>query len=180
MMSGMKAANKIASKAAWKNPAMSYDEAQAAAHEGLWMAAMRFDPSNGAKFVTYATRRIAGQINDYLRVLNGRHGQKDIGKVRLDHVVSGEHDQREQNGYSLLPQPDTTAARLDAEDLWRVAMRGMNKKERLIVIMHSRLGETMKTVGRHLGLSESRVSQMHSALHEKMRANLIRNESKVI
>lgn len=49
----------------------------------------------------------------------------------------------------------------------RKACKGLNQRERLLIILYYWLGQSMKEVGKHIGLSESRVSQMHSSIIER-------------
>jgi len=62
--------------------------------------------------------------------------------------------------------------RVQQTDLMRLITRGLNRKERLILILYYYEELTMKEVGATLDLSESRVSQMHSSLVERLRAQL--------
>ncbi|MEO1063764.1 MAG: sigma-70 family RNA polymerase sigma factor [Actinomycetota bacterium] len=65
-------------------------------------------------------------------------------------------------------RPDPARAERERE-LWRALLRGLNRQERLLLILYYRLGQTMRQTGAHLGLSESRVSQMHTAILERRR-----------
>lgn len=49
-------------------------------------------------------------------------------------------------------------------DVLRIVTKGLNRNERLIVILYYFQEQTMKQIGKTLDLSESRVSQMHSAV----------------
>lgn len=53
--------------------------------------------------------------------------------------------------------------------LLRMLTRGLNRNERLIIILYYLEEQTMKHIGETLDLSESRVSQMHSALIVQLR-----------
>jgi RNA polymerase sigma factor for flagellar operon FliA len=59
--------------------------------------------------------------------------------------------------------------RLDKVDLIRAFTRGLTKSERLIIILYYYEEMTMKEIGMTLDLSESRVSQMHSAIVDRMK-----------
>ena len=59
--------------------------------------------------------------------------------------------------------------RLEKVDLIRGFTRGLTKSERLIIILYYYEEMTMKEIGMTLDLSESRVSQMHSAIVERMK-----------
>ncbi|MCO6458783.1 MAG: FliA/WhiG family RNA polymerase sigma factor [Pirellulaceae bacterium] len=57
-------------------------------------------------------------------------------------------------------------------DLLRLVTKGLNRNERLIIILYYYEELTMKEVGATLDLSESRVSQMHSAIVQRLQAQL--------
>jgi RNA polymerase sigma factor for flagellar operon FliA len=59
--------------------------------------------------------------------------------------------------------------RLEKIDLIRTFTKGLNKTERLIVIMYYYEELTMREIGAALEISESRVSQMHSVIVERMK-----------
>jgi RNA polymerase sigma factor for flagellar operon FliA len=58
------------------------------------------------------------------------------------------------------------------KDLKELLTRGLSRAERLIVILYYFEEMTMKEIGETLDLSESRVSQMHSAIMERLRTQL--------
>ena len=57
-------------------------------------------------------------------------------------------------------------------DLMRLITKGLNRNERLIIILYYYEELTMKEIGATLDLSESRVSQMHSAIVERLQGQL--------
>jgi RNA polymerase sigma factor for flagellar operon FliA len=58
---------------------------------------------------------------------------------------------------------------IQKKDLKDLITRGLNKKERLIIVLYYYEQLTMKEIGQTLGLSESRVSQMHAAILLRLR-----------
>ena len=58
------------------------------------------------------------------------------------------------------------------EDLKELIMKGLNKKERLILYLYYYETLTMREIGHSLGLSESRVSQIHASLLIRLKKNL--------
>ena len=57
-------------------------------------------------------------------------------------------------------------------DLLRLVTKGLNRNERLIIILYYYEELTMKEIGATLDLSESRVSQMHSGLVQRLQHQL--------
>lgn len=64
------------------------------------------------------------------------------------------------------------ASRARQMDALRVAVRGLGRQERLIIILRYWEGQTLREIGQTLGVSESRVSQVHSALVARLQESL--------
>ncbi|NLE36774.1 MAG: FliA/WhiG family RNA polymerase sigma factor [Pirellulaceae bacterium] len=83
-------------------------------------------------------------------------GAKEVGEIDVLEDQRGEDPTR----------------RVQKNDLMRLVTKGLNRKERLIIILYYYEELTMKEVGATLDLSESRVSQMHSSLVERLQSQL--------
>lgn len=57
-------------------------------------------------------------------------------------------------------------------DVMKIVTKGLNRNERLIIILYYYEELTMKEIGTTLGLSESRVSQMHSSIVARLKEQL--------
>lgn len=87
-----------------------------------------------------------------------KHGRNDK-EVTLMEMLENPTDAR----------PGMTAHR---RDVLQTVTRGLSKPERLIIILYYFEGMTMKEIGKTLGLSESRVSQVHTAIVKRLRESL--------
>jgi RNA polymerase sigma factor for flagellar operon FliA len=71
-------------------------------------------------------------------------------------------DKRSDNPFEMVQQ----------KDVKELVTRGLSRAERLIIILYYYEEMTMKEIGETLDLSESRVSQMHSAILERLKHQL--------
>ncbi len=62
--------------------------------------------------------------------------------------------------------------RIQKNDLMRLVTKGLNRSERLIIILYYYEELTMKEIGATLDLSESRVSQMHTSIVARLQEQL--------
>ncbi len=94
-----------------------------------------------------------------------------VSLVSLSQGVSDGDSEREVSEIDVLP--DATSADPIAEaqkaDLKNAIMNELSRAERLILVLYYYEQMTMKEIGATLDLSESRVSQMHSATIERLR-----------
>jgi RNA polymerase sigma factor FliA len=181
---------------------------------GLMNAIDKFDPTNGAKFETYAIPRIRGAILDGLRALDwvprsvrsrSRSVQDAIallehqlGRTPTDEEIATELKITVEELEKWLSDiaagsvgpldhvaMDNTAAEADAqiqpgrameEGELRAAMRAeisrLPEREQAILILYYEDGLTLSEIGEALGVTESRISQIHTKAVLQLRSRL--------
>ncbi|MCK4959175.1 MAG: sigma-70 family RNA polymerase sigma factor, partial [Planctomycetes bacterium] len=83
-------------------------------------------------------------------------GEKDIREIDII------EDQKSQN----------PLVEVQKRDLKTLLTRGLTRAERLIIVLYYYEEMTMKEIGATLDLSESRVSQMHSSIIARLKAQM--------
>lgn len=154
---------------------------------GLFNAIERFDVSLGYRFETFSYRRICGAMNDGLRAfdwlprdarrLPGRALQK---VVCVDFQAASDYGRSIQDSFAD-PDSDAVLERLDLEgDYEEVAeaiASGLTPRERTVILAHYFERRNLADIGRELGVTESRVSQLHRQALSRLRNNLTRRLS---
>jgi len=95
-----------------------------------------------------------------------------INVTSLDKTWSDRNDgSKDLREIDMVPdrRSEDPTERLAKIDMIRTFTKGLNKTERMIVIMYYYEELTMREIGAALEISESRVSQMHSAIVERMK-----------
>ena len=138
---------------------------------GLMDAIDKFRPEMGNRFETYGSRRIRGAMSDGIRSLNwlprraGQAASRVIEKV----IPVDFQTARTAVGARLedsLSDPDAAsvsdALELEADHAEVVeAMASLPDRERLVIEEHYYRGRRLAEIGRDLGVTESRVCQLH-------------------
>jgi RNA polymerase sigma factor for flagellar operon FliA len=97
-----------------------------------------------------------------------------VGQISLSKKwaeTGGEKEVREIDILEDKKSEDPTR-RIQKTDLIRLITRGLNRNERLILILYYYEELTMKEIGVTLDLSESRVSQLHTSIMERLQRQL--------
>lgn len=143
------------------------------AYPALLYSIGRFRRERGYKFITFASQRILGAMKDELRkfdwVPRAARLHSSLYGETLKRLHSLESSRAKGIAYMMpCPRPSD---RLEENDFWKAATAGLRKTERLVILMYFRMGLRMKLIGKNLGLSESRVSQVVSHALARMRDN---------
>ncbi len=94
-----------------------------------------------------------------------------VSLVSLSRTYTDSESNRDVSEIDVLPDETSADPVLEAQrrDLKDLITRGLSRAERLIVVLYYYEQMTMKQIGQTLDLSESRVSQMHSAILDRLR-----------
>jgi RNA polymerase sigma factor for flagellar operon FliA len=97
-----------------------------------------------------------------------------VSLVSLSRKFTDSESHRDVYEIDVLPDEQSLDPVIEAQkqDLKDVITKGLNRAERLIIVLYYYEQMTMKEIGATLDLSESRVSQMHSAILGRLRAHL--------
>lgn len=163
------------------------DDLMAAGMTGLWDAVRKHGHEGSANFDWYVRVRIRGAILDELRAQDwlprraraqaaeaskGTPGNESAPVVlRFDEVSESEQarclsSNDDCNAEKALEASSTRARLLEA-------MQQLPERERHIVAMHYFRGLKFKDLGQMLGVSEPRVSQLHSRAMDRLRHLLV-------
>ena len=146
--------------------------------EGLSEAIDRFDPDYGTKFETYALQRIRGKILDEIRKVQSKnkpYSNSDIMAVNLS-LNKSVSDEDGFMLYEVLPDenevPDETAENNEAKELLVKALQELEERDRLIITLYYYEHLNYKEIAKLLGITVSRVSQVHSKILTKLKSKL--------
>jgi RNA polymerase sigma factor for flagellar operon FliA len=154
------------------------DDMVSAGYCGLCQAALRWDTSKGERFRAYASYRVRGEMIDYLRSTDwvpkkkrteaNKKGTELAVMLSIDETV---HVGEEKVPYSDLISDGRDPIELGVADRDHVdrVMCALNIREQFVIMMMYRYHQTLDTIGKMLGVSQSRACQMHTASLEKMR-----------
>jgi RNA polymerase sigma factor for flagellar operon FliA len=150
-------------------------------------------------WVPRLVRSKASKLNEALKTLEARLGRQpseielaqelnitvaELEKMILDasavNLISLNKKWYETDSYKDVREIDILedkkgedpTKRIQRGDLMRLVTKGLNRNERLIIILYYYEELTMKEIGATLDLSESRVSQMHSSIVQRLQNQL--------
>jgi RNA polymerase sigma factor for flagellar operon FliA len=153
---------------------------------GLAEAWDRFDPERGIAFEAFAIPRIKGAVIDAIRAADwvprkARQRARETGES-VAIVVSMDEDRGSESGdYTSaadriaddhLPEPGSDLiASEDKRELIGTLNR-LPERERMIVTLHYFEGVPLQEIAKSLGVTESRVSQLHTRALRMMREGI--------
>jgi RNA polymerase sigma factor FliA len=116
-------------------------------------------------------RKLRVSRDEYTKI---RKDAGAVGVVSLSRKCFETDSSRDVREIDVLEDPKQVDPRAIAlrQDLKDIITKGLSRAERLIVILYYYEQMTMKEIGLTLDLSESRVSQMHSSILARLKAQL--------
>ncbi|OFZ17216.1 MAG: hypothetical protein A2X86_01840 [Bdellovibrionales bacterium GWA2_49_15] len=168
---------------------VDYDDLVSTGVIGLLEAVDRFDHKRGVKFKTYAEFRIRGAMIDELRELDiltrGRRKQVKESEDQAFHSSHSATGPSEGECGRVLSFEDALAKRqlknntnqnvlLDSaitksnNQLVAKAMSDLGDREGKILHMYYYEGQTLRQIGRMMGLCQARISQLHGEAKAKL------------
>lgn len=138
---------------------------------GLIDAIERFDPTFNVRFESYASRRIKGAIGDGLRLLSHfpRGASARPGRI-IDKIISIDFQtartplgtRLEETLFDPLAErpPDGVELAADHGEVVE-AIALLPERDRFVIEQHYYERRTLKEIGAELGVTESRVCQLH-------------------
>jgi RNA polymerase sigma factor for flagellar operon FliA len=158
--------------------ALGREDLQAAGAVGLIQAIDRFSPERGIPFEAYAMLRIRGAILDEVRRLDdlSRDARREARDDQDTTSATMSLDLlRERGGVADPSQPaevDERTERAGLRDDVERALATIPGRERSILASYYGKGLTLAMIGRQLGVSEARISQLHSRAIAQLRMGL--------
>jgi len=143
---------------------------------GLLKAARSYDPSRGAEFKTYAYHRIRGAMLDELRSLDFlprslREKAREKGE-QAPAVVGLPTDEDGSDSLEVQAMISGAIENQELAEALQIAIRSLPDKMRVVMHLYYNEGRRMREIGEQLNLTESRVSQIHSAAVARLRRDL--------
>ncbi|HEX2572773.1 MAG TPA: sigma-70 family RNA polymerase sigma factor [Polyangia bacterium] len=145
---------------------------------GLVEARERFDASRGVPFAAFAAMRVRGAMLDGLRQIDVvsrgerarlRRSNEAASVKRVDFACA------ESSAAPVAPVDEELASYQQRQLLWK-AFRVLSERQRLIVQRYFFEEQPLKTIGKELGLSESRICQIVAEVVDRLRS-LVNDEA---
>ena len=131
---------------------------------GLMEAFDHFQLDRGAQFTTYALPRMLGAIRDGLEAMTGRWQEISTAPEDMEMLMSAEAEGSDQVGLEL--ERGQTRLRLHG------LLKRLTVREESVLRLHYLQGWSFKEIGRDLGITKGRVSQLHGQALERLRGLL--------
>jgi RNA polymerase sigma factor for flagellar operon FliA len=97
-----------------------------------------------------------------------------VGLISLSNKYTDSENEKDIREIDIIQDQKSEAPLIEAQkrDLKSLLTKGLTRAEQLIIVLYYYEQMTMKEIGATLDLSESRVSQMHSSIIARLKAQL--------
>jgi len=92
------------------------------------------------------------------------------------HYDRDNHRDVEEIDFLSDPDSEDPIGKAQQDDLLKAISKGLNRAERLVLILYYYEEMTMKEIGMVLDLCESRISQMHTSILGRLRSRMVQRE----
>ncbi len=147
--------------------------------EGLSEAIDRFDPNYGTKFETYAIQRIRGKIIDEIRKLQIKPRVNSYGETEYIKNISLTNEVEGAEVYTLnetIPSdaelPDESLQKKELKEILINAINALDERDRQLIALYYYENLNYKEIGELLGITVSRVSQVHTRVIKELKEKL--------
>ncbi len=110
-------------------------------------------------------------MNEFSKLHNDSNA---VSLVSLDTQYSGDNGEKDIREIDVIKDKKSKNPLVEVQkrDLKNLLTKGLTRAERLIIVLYYYEEMTMKEIGATLDLSESRVSQMHSSIVARLKAQM--------
>lgn len=165
---------RVAKRVARRLPAnVSLDDLVGAGSVGLIDAVKRFDPARAPSFAAYAELRIRGAILDHLRSVDWlprsmrasvKRGESESAVVSVDDHTIGFEAFADAG-----PSPSMAFEQRERQAGLAAAITQLPERSRRVLALYYIDELTLKEIGEVLGVTESRVCQLHSEAVQRLK-----------
>ena len=131
------------------------------------------DPVRGALGSTFGAAKLQITLEEFDKMKSEASAVSLVSLNKKWYETDSYKDVREIDVIEDTKGEDPTIG-IQKKDVMKLVTKGLNRNERLIIILYYYEELTMKEIGQTLGLSESRVSQMHSSIVARLKDQLRR------
>lgn len=148
------------------NYSLELEDIIASLDGGVWQATGRFDPTYGAKFITYASHWMRRWISDYMQteLAKGIYVPQYQGKMTFPRVSLDYAEKNDRPVHETIPARKEDEPDIDIpEDFWETVRSNLSEREYQVIEMRFKEGLTLKQCGERMGgVTKERMRQVEA------------------
>lgn len=143
----------------------------------VWKHLDKYDPTQGVPLETWIFARVRGSMTDYVRTHTKllASGPRNRPHEKVKPLERRFYDSNKDTGYEDRQTSRDHRQRECDEELHDL-LRGLSKRERLIVLLMYHEGMNQEQIGESLGIVPSRISQMLPRIRAEIAGRRLRDE----